>query len=144
VNKPSQIFGFKEIHVADLKGLKYLYSHFPCSRFVFNIRTEGEEFIKSQKLYLQDEELYRNSRAIPRLYAITKKLLGEKRVYLMDMAQWKDKENGSKYFDDLGKWLGFENCEFPKVLHDNVVIDDKWLSDEERFSFDSSCRYKNV
>lgn len=142
VGKASHIFGFKEIRVADLKGLKYLYTHFPCSRFVFNIRSEGEAFQKSQELYLQDEKLYRNSRAIPRLYTIMKNLLGEERVYLMDMALWKDEETGSEYFNALGKWLGFENCTFPKVLHDNAVVNNKWISDEERFKFDSSCYYK--
>jgi len=140
-NKPSDIFGFKEIHVADLKGLKYLYTQFPCSRFVFNIRSEGVAFQKSQQMYLGDETLYRNSNAIPRLYSIMKKLLGEKRVYLMDMAQWK---HDSSYFDDLGKWLGFKNCKFPKVLHDNAVVEGKWISDENRFSFDSSCVYQSV
>ena len=74
-SKASHIFGFKEIHVADLKGLKYLYTHFPCSRFVFNIRSEDEALQKSQELYLRGEDLHRNSRAIHRLHIRMKKLL---------------------------------------------------------------------
>lgn len=139
MNKASDIFGFKEIRVADLKSLGYLYTRFPCSKFIFNIRSEGEALQRSQQMYLRDETLYRNSLAIPRLYNIMKKLLGEERVYLMDIAQWK---HDSSYFDDLGKWLGFENCKYPKVLHDNAVVDGKWLSDDNRFSFDSSCAYQ--
>ena len=42
----------------------------------------------------------------------------------MDLVLWKDKETGSKYFDALGKWFGFENYKFLKVLHDHQMKKD--------------------
>jgi len=60
----------------------------------------------------------------------------------MDMVQWS--KGGGKEFNDLARWLGYnENCIFPDVLKDNVVVKNKWTKDTNRFQLDSSCRLSN-
>ena len=137
-NKPEDILGFKEIRVNNLERLEVLLKHLTCSRFIFSIRSDTEELTASQKSAFGSSL---NNQLIPRLHKDLQKRICDKRVYLMDMSHWKDEKNGSKYFDDLATWLGFANCKFPRVLHDNVIIGWRWTSDKNRFQFDSSCRY---
>ena len=140
-NNPSDILGFKEIRVNSLEKVKFLISHFPCSRFIFNIRSDEEALAKSQKHAFRGGETMLDNHAIPRLYSIVQQMLGDKRVYAMDMIQWNDETVGVEYFNDLAVWLGFEHCAFPRVLRDNVIVQWRWTTDENRFELDPSCRY---
>merc|ERR1711862_597857 len=132
------IIGFKELRLSTFNQIEFLLTHFPCSRFIFNVRDYPEALRKSQDKYLDpSDNLIEKSDKVPKVHRYLVQRLGHKRVYFMDMAQW---SNNAKEFTNLAKWLGYnEHCEFPRVLKDNVVVKDIWLEDENRFKLHPSC-----
>jgi len=140
---PDSIIGFKELRIDTFNHIEFLLTHFPCSRFIFNVRNDPNSLVKSQQQWLgKGENLTTKSDKVPIIHRYLVQRLGRKRVYFMDMVQWS--KGGGKEFNDLAKWLGYnENCIFPGVLKDNVVVKNKWLKDTNRFQLDSSCRLRN-
>ena len=111
------IIGLKEIRIHTMEQVDFLLQHFPCSRFIFNIRSTGLE--ESQKKhFLYHKHTIANNGLIPALYNELKKKLGPKRLIQMDMSKWSESEG--RAFTALSYWLGFKNCTFHSLIHDNV------------------------
>jgi len=146
LNPPSEkvdtdtIIGFKELRIDTLRQIEFLLTHFPCSKFIFNVRNDPLSLKYSQKKWLGNEDLVAKSEKVPLVHRYLKQRLGSNRVYFMDMIEWSKSEG--KDFNTLANWLGFENCIFPDVLHDNIVVENKWLMDENRISLNEECRRK--
>lgn len=133
------IIGFKEIRVDSIETMEFLLAFFPCSRFVFNIRSDPVGLLRSQNMnFGNDGYSDSTSDKLPELYRKFYDMLGPNRAYFMDMVQW-SKMDGKKYFDELAKWLRFENCSYPGILHDNTG--NGYELDDRRFDLGSSCRY---
>ena len=53
-------------------------------------------------------------------------------------ADW-SKDDGIKYFNNLAKWLGYENCYYTKVLHDHK--DGCKLERNREIKLTTQCRH---
>merc|ERR1712151_928060 len=137
---PDTLIGFKELRIDTLRQVEFLLTHFPCSRFIFNVRSDPLSLKFSQKKWLNNDNLLDSSEKVPLVHRYMRQRLGPSRVYFMDMVEWSEGEG--KEFNDLANWLGYENCVFPTVLHDNLVVQNKWMKDKDRFTLDKDCRHK--
>eukprot|EP00551_Chaetoceros_affinis_P017970 CAMPEP_0203718966 /NCGR_PEP_ID=MMETSP0092-20131115/3117_1 /ASSEMBLY_ACC=CAM_ASM_001090 /TAXON_ID=426623 /ORGANISM="Chaetoceros affinis, Strain CCMP159" /LENGTH=207 /DNA_ID=CAMNT_0050598237 /DNA_START=391 /DNA_END=1014 /DNA_ORIENTATION=+ len=131
------------------KAMIYLTENFPCARFVINIRSDTGALANSViNAFSKDdyddtfEEFKKKTTFLKRLA----ELLNEggngnsssDRAKLIDMEEWKDDVS---IFNDLLDWLGFENCSFPKVLHENF---DGYEHDNSEISLGEQCIYPHV
>lgn len=137
---PDTIIGFKELRIDTLRQVEFLLTHFPCSRFIFNVRSDPLSLKFSQKKWLKNDDLLDKSQKVPLVHRYMQQRLGASRVYYMDMVEWS--EGDGKEFNLLASWLGYENCVFPSVFHDNLVVQNKWMTDKDRFTLDWNCRLK--
>jgi len=132
----STIIGFKEISMHTSDRINFLYKHFPCSRFIFNIRGNNKELKESQIKHFGRVDSHND-----RIYRLYTKLKGDESlgdmVYFMDLDKWSKSEG--REFNDLAKWLGFENCQYPFVLHDNRGLDNA-MDRADKIQLSSSCR----
>jgi len=142
-DKTDHIIGFKEIRVDSLETMEFLLAYFPCSRFVFNIRSDPVGLLRSQNTnFGSDGYADQTSDKLPALYREFYNMLGPRRAYFMDMVEWS--QSSGKHFDELAQWLGFEDCHYPGILHDNTG--NGWQLDQRTFDLGASCRYigKNI
>jgi len=115
-NHQEDIIGFKEIRIHDMEDLRFLIARFPCSRFIFNTRSDDKELKKSQGKYFDAKRISENN-MVRSLYSKARKTLSPQRVYSMDMSIW-SKGNG-EHFTNLSKWLGFKDCTYSGLIHDH-------------------------
>ena len=91
------------------------------------MRSNENVLLQSQKMkYSKESSSTTNYKMIPIWYKKVLRILGPKRVRLMDMEEW-SKGNGV-HFTELSEWLGFRGCTYHKVRHDN----------RDGFEFDNS------
>ena len=116
------ILGIKEIKVNSEDKIKFLMKYFPCSRFIFNIRTEkeGEDGgSDSVKKNFEEDKWLELRKTFPALFKKFHDKLGPTRSYYMDMAEWSKEDVGISQFNDLAKWLGYEKCVYTDIFHDH-------------------------
>ena len=114
--------------------------NFPCARFIVNIRSNVEEQVQSYQTNfhwnLTASELIGKNMFLRQL----DKNLGSSSK-LTDMTYWK-KENDTKTINEVVDWLGFENCKFDGVPHEN---NHGYEPDREsELSLGKNCRYPHV
>ena len=133
-NDEMTIIGFKEIRIHSMKEIDFLLKHFPCSRFIFNIRSTGLE--ESQNKHFKNPRftMARNI-LIPSLYKELEKKLGPKQLIKMDMSDW-SKTNGN-HFTILASWLGFKDCVYTSLVHDNIY---GYIGNQETLHLGDKCR----
>jgi hypothetical protein len=101
----------------------FLRENFPCSRVVVNIRTDVEGQLKSIDKTFQTENGNKKGPSTDKIGDMNRFLmhlseeLGEDMARLVDMNDWtKDVE----ILNDLIHWLGFRECKYKEVVHENV------------------------
>ena len=131
------------------RAKRFLTESFPCARFIINIRsnvTEQSQSIlsnfeplKGDKVpnYTFDEivEKFNNQTNFLKELAVH---LGKQKAMLLDMNAWK---NDVSILNNVIDWLGFENCAFERVKHENF---DGFGRDEDSFHLGKDCRYPYV
>jgi len=132
------IIGFKEIRFNTTEKINFLLNFFPCSRFIFSTRND-KDVVKSQnKNFINgDEYNEKEVRFIRTLFRKFKKRLGQK-VYWMNLEEWST--GNGEHFTSLSKWLGFRECNYKGLLHDNF---NGYHADEKIVQVGSTCRYGN-
>jgi len=145
MNDHDTIIGFKELNVYTKDHLHYLLKYFPCSRFIFSIRGDKKALKEAQRKhfgqYLPDSQ----NDGVFRLHRYAQRKGFSDRVYIMDMDRWSQGENNALHFDALARWLGFENCKYSGVLHDNRNVGGSGNTmDTHNIRLDSSCRKKGT
>jgi len=128
----STIIGIKEIKIRTDATMKFLIDHFPCSRFIFNVRSDEKGSLSAANNFGSLDNL-RSS--IPRLFQKYHKILGTHRSYMMDMVKW---STGTNHFNDLATWLGFEKCVYSGLLHDHFS---GYHLDNNVINVGDECRY---
>ena len=94
---------------------------FPCSKVIFNIRTNATSQLKSVKSTFRTgknggktaEDIDERNEH----YMEIAETLGEKMATTIDLTKWKTDVN---VFNSLAGWLGFQNCHFTSIVHENV------------------------
>lgn len=109
--KSRPVRGGKEVHVLTEGGIHFLKKLFPCSRMIFNYRTDFDKHQTSQYMdvYSIDEikEMNLNIHRLSKLYPESS--------YEMIMPKDFDEEG----FNKLLYWLGFRDCSFAHIPHSN-------------------------
>lgn len=136
LHSPSTIIGFKEVHRLTYL-IKALVKNFPCSRYIFSIRSNETALSLSRSKYIGDGSQKQNHKKVPIMYNKMVNVLGPNRVYLMDIDEW-SKGDGS-HFTDLSSWLGFKNCLYDGVRHDNV---NGFNSSDKQLFLGNDCHYE--
>ena len=147
------ILGFKFIRFQDTRfggkdlesGVQFLKEYFPCARFVVNIRGDTASQIESWKRAFKPEN-DKILEKIPLMNDMLKKvaaLLGEDRARLIDMDTWSNTEgSGLQVLNDLIEWLGFRNCRYTSILHQNK--DNYALDSTNSISLGKNCTFTGI
>eukprot|EP00555_Chaetoceros_dichaeta_P014882 CAMPEP_0198254442 /NCGR_PEP_ID=MMETSP1447-20131203/4737_1 /TAXON_ID=420782 /ORGANISM="Chaetoceros dichaeta, Strain CCMP1751" /LENGTH=254 /DNA_ID=CAMNT_0043940479 /DNA_START=302 /DNA_END=1067 /DNA_ORIENTATION=+ len=124
------ILGFKSIKVHDTnklnKTIEFVKSTFPCARVILNIRSHIKDQVLSQKAFLDIKKSDKNQtifKSLRRENARMKrmvKMFGNERARLLDMVDWTNEETGLQYLNDVVYWLGFRDCKFNQLYHENT------------------------
>jgi len=118
------IIGFKTITFHIIrdreKAVQFLKDTFPCARIILNIRSDTNGQLKSRRKYLHRktptiEDVRRETSHIRNIA----KMLGDERARLLDMSSWVKEGTGLQDLNDVIHWLGFRNCEFNSLYHEN-------------------------
>ena len=130
------ILGIKEIQNTE-SSLKFMIKYLPCARFIFNVRADNEGLSSALRTFhLKDRERLNAVRDTQNaLFREYHKILGAHKSYFMDMNEWRDDK---RYFDDLAKWLGYENCNYSGMFHDH---NGAYRLDYKEISVGNECRY---
>ena len=153
------ITGFKEIRWLrheEFKGdvSKFLDTYlplFPCSRFIFSIRSDVKNQAKSGFYGVESPNSTEAELFLKHLNDIHIKLfnyIGKERAFLLNMNEW-TLPGGGRHFTELAQWLGFENCFYPDdigncwnyVNRNKMSKTDICKSQTQDFSFGQSCMY---
>jgi len=125
------ILGIKEIRLQneDLlewtpeEATKFLNAYFPCSRFIINISYRYVRQSKTMKKHLigktdglkrteVKEVIKRENDFLTELSS----LLGSDSAKLLNVNEWSEDVS---IINDVVDWLGFENCKFNSIVHEN-------------------------
>lgn len=95
---------------------------FPCTRVVVNIQSDTWRQAKSQQMWFETKGSLKNiSQKLEHLnqeYQQVARLFGPHAV-LVDASEW-SADGGIAKINKLVQWLGFEDCRFEKLWHDNA------------------------
>lgn len=121
----SQIFGAKMIRIQvsgwdATKAATYFQENFPCSRYIVNYSSNIEEQINSRTNlkwgkanYEAQEIALRKENEFLKKFAT---LMGPDTAQLIDMNDW---THDLSVINEILVWMGYKECHFQKLLHDN-------------------------
>ena len=130
-NEDKMILGMKEIRFQDQdlipwtpkEAFTFLQDHFPCARYVININTRYIYQSKTMKQHLKGKVIGLNRTQVQQKIQIENQflvdlslLLGNDTARLLHSDDWQKDVN---VFNDVVDWLGFEDCSFDTLLHEN-------------------------
>jgi len=152
----SSIIGAKIIRIPNGKwspqeAASFFKTHFPCSRFIINVRSKLDDQLKSmysafhwedpdnitieEKNIIIEEKMNKLQNQTQFLMELNNEL-GERLSRFIDMEQWKD---NVKVLNDIVTWLGFKKCAFNAIFHENF---DNYKHDlETQVSLGNNCKY---
>jgi len=121
------ILGFKSVRLHKTHTLKktiqFLKHTFPCARVIINIRSNTTAQAMSRKSAWSNKSITDLSLSIQqdnaRMETIAK-ILGNESARLLDMVDWTREETGLQYLNDVVSWLGFRQCKFDSLYHENL------------------------
>jgi len=138
------ILGFKEVRTeregswTAKEAAAYYQEMFPCSRYLINIRSDTEKQVQS----MESEFEFENGKSVKsfvedgtNFHRELAEELGDA-ARLTDLEEWK---NNVDVLNEVIEWLGFKNCRFNTILHENH---DGYQPDRERhLNLDDDCEY---
>lgn len=142
----NSILGFKTIRFHNEHdnwtidtAIEALLETFPCARIIVNIRSDIKALVNSRHdTYNKNADMKGAKRETAKLKTIAKRL-GTKRARLIDMTEW-SADNGLHILNDVLDWLGFENCRFNALYHENH---DRYKQDvSTKIQLGKNCRYQ--
>jgi len=119
------IMGFKTVRLDEgawtyNEAIKYLKEAFPCARFIINTGSDHDSVVRSRQKHFE------YSKPTPKLLEDLKKQnefyinmaneLGPDIARLVDLDDWM---NDVDVLNGIVRWLGFSNCKFNIIIHDN-------------------------
>lgn len=120
------------------EAAKYLRNSFPCARFIINVRSNMTELAQSYRdnfhWNVSESDLFNKTEFLRNLHTE----LGYS-SFLIDMKWWR---NNVQILNDAIKWLGFENCSFKSIYHENKGGYERDAN--ETISLGDNCRYPHV
>ncbi len=123
------------------RAFKFLTQSFPCARYIINTRSDYIEQGKSMMNAFGKVNIDENIEDILKQTQFLRELserLGSKRAKLIDMVEW---TGNVSILNEVLDWLGFENCAFSSVIHENH---DRFGHDDTTLSLGKKCRYPYI
>jgi len=144
-----EILGVKTIRLhlggwTPQEAAKFLQDNFPCARYVINIRSDVNAQVESMGVAFKKTNIdaeFRKQRektlndAYQFLYRLSN-ILGEDTARFIDMTEW---TNDVSILNDLLKWLGFLDCAFNDIVHENH--DGYGKDTTTQLNLGKNCRY---
>jgi len=126
------------------EAASFITENFPCSKVVINIRSDPVSQVQSQVSQFNHTKntegtILQYNRFLGKLQQI----LGTKVAYTIDMMDWSGKSENAKgveVLNSLVEWLGFENCRFKSIVHENH--DGLGRDSETDIGLKSNCRLR--
>jgi len=121
-----RIFGLKTIRFQKgdwgvKEACDFLREHFPCSRVVVNIRSDVEgQFRSMNTTFTEEHKGAMDADHIQKMNDFmidVAEELGEEMARLIDMNEW---TQDVEVLNDLIGWLGFRDCRYQAVVHENA------------------------
>lgn len=139
----STILGAKMVrfHTGDWtawEAAAFLKKNFPCARIVINIRSDLLSQQRSQVKTFGGSTSLNDMKVSNKFYQNLSRNLGNGTARLIDMMDWTADVGGSGVMNDVVKWLGFRDCVFGEIIHENY---DGFGKDKKKRSFGKDCRY---
>lgn len=141
------IIGFKTIrfqtedNIED--SIQFVKESFPCARIIVNIRSNIEEQTASHKNTINSDltvdEISRGIQIENGRMSSIANMFGEERARLIDMSKWTKDESGLQVLNDVVHWLGFRNCTFNSLYHEN--LNGFGHADTTKSILDPNCNY---
>ncbi len=126
VEEANRIIGAKLIRLHQgnwqaWQAAKFFRENFPCAKFVVNIRSNEENQVQSlvNNFHWKEEQEEQKIKGLEHGTQFLRKFhrwMGDESSRLIDMSEWKDDVG---IINDLLDWLGFENCAFKNLIHEN-------------------------
>ena len=121
----SQILGAKMIRVQSgkwtaLQASKFFNYNFPCAKYIINTRLNTDNQVASQKNTFEGpaplEELPDRIKRQNDFLTQFAQYMSEDKARLIYMEEW---TKNVTQLNEVVEWLGFRNCQYDKVLHNN-------------------------
>ena len=152
-NEDKKILGMKGIRLQEHELLSwtpaeaatFLQENFPCSRYIININSKYRSQSKAMAKYLKAktkgldrsqlrEKLKGENDFLTKLAT----MLGNETARLLDSVKW---QKDVTILNDVVHWLGFQDCHFDKLAHDNR---NGFSIDHSTISIGENCTYPHV
>jgi len=138
----SQILGAKMIRVqrgnwTALQASKFFNYNFPCAKYIINTRLNTDNQVASQKNTFKVptplEELQDGIKRQNDFLTQFAQYMSEDKARLIYMEEW---TNNVTQLNEVVEWLGFRNCQYDKVLHNNK---DGYHHDDSSIDLGGGC-----
>ena len=138
----SQILGAKMIRVQSgkwtaLQASKFFNYNFPCAKYIINTRLNTDNQVASQKNTFEGpaplEELPDRIKRQNDFLTQFAQYMSEDKARLIYMEEW---TNNVTQLNEVVEWLGFRNCQYDKVLHNNK---DGYHHDDSSIDLGGGC-----
>lgn len=129
LNESKTILGYKTVRFTPHEGrnwkdvpesVEFVVRAFPCSRIIVNICSNATQQLISRKgmgWHTKKSEVESQTRDLQRVA----QMFGPHRAYLLDSSEWTaSPANGTRIINEMVEWLGFRNCRFHRLAHDNA------------------------
>lgn len=119
---------------------EYLKEVFPCSKIIVNIRSNVEGQLESiQGTFTKATPNGKTTDDITKYnqwLIDVATYLGNDMAKVIDLSKWKDNVD---VFNDVAHWLGFRNCKFTSIVHEN--LNGYGRDNETDVGIDENCHY---
>lgn len=135
----SQIIGAKMIRIQEgkwtaLEASEFFKYNFPCAKFIMNTCLDIDRQAASQSKNLQAQATNKTIKKENDFLAQFAQHMGEEMARMIYMEEW---TNSVAKLNEVVEWLGFSNCQYDKVLHNNK---NGFYRDESPVDVGSGCR----
>ena len=130
----NRILGMKTIRLHEdwsaLRAATFFKQNFPCSKFVVNIRSDVESQLSSIESlgWARGGDKEAIKKRI-KFYENFANEMGNDRATMIDMSKWKDDVG---ILNNVTYWLGYRDCEFGDMYHDNSKESGGYGLDKQR------------
>ena len=141
----SQIIGAKMIRIqvgdwTPLEGAEFFKYNFPCAKYIINTRLNTDNQATSMKRFLgkygatSHKETRNKIKRHNDFLTQFAQHMGEEKSRLIFMENW---TNNVTQWNEVVEWLGFQNCQYDKVLHNNK---NGYEQDNSRIEMGGGCQ----
>lgn len=125
------------------ESVDFFRKNFPCARYIINIRSNLENQLESMEeafrltkdeIQIKKESVQNQTKFLKDFYH----LMGDDQARLVDLSIWK---NDVGIINNITSWLGFKDCAFDALVHENH---DRYQPDHStNLSLSESCNLSN-